>query len=88
MVVADPLARPAAVGRRTIDIAGTPWPVYKLEALALGVAVFLLLVLITGSLQVAVLSGAAAAALRWIAGAVRGTGSQRSHSRHMASSAS
>ncbi len=54
-------------GVRKIDIAGSQWPVYKLEALALGVLTGLVVVLVTGSPQVAVLSAAAVAALRWIA---------------------
>lgn len=54
----------------SIDIAGTAWPVYKLEALGAGVVVLLLLALITGSPQIAVLAGASVAAVRWITGAV------------------
>ena len=50
---------------RTVDIAGTRWPVYKLEALALGLLACLLLLLITGSPQIAVLAAAAVGALRW-----------------------
>lgn len=60
------VARVAAV-----DIAGTAWPVYKLEALFAGVVVALTLALITGSAQAAVLGAAVIAALRWIAGSVR-----------------
>ncbi|MFE6864336.1 hypothetical protein [Nocardia sp. NPDC057668] len=55
----------------TVGIAGSAWPVFKLEALGLGLAVALLLLLITGAAQTAVLAGATVAALRWIAGAVR-----------------
>lgn len=51
----------------TIDIAGTAWPLYKLEALAAGLIVGVLLALLTGSLQIAVLTAAAVAALRWTA---------------------
>ncbi|GAB4587434.1 hypothetical protein [Nocardia sp. IFM 10818] len=54
----------------TVDIAGTAWPVYKLEALAAGLVTALLLALITGSVQTAVLAAATVAALRWIAGAL------------------
>jgi len=47
--------------------------VYKLEALALGLLTCLLLFLITGSPQVAVLAAAAVGALRWtVALVVRG----------------
>ncbi|MBF6174203.1 hypothetical protein [Nocardia blacklockiae] len=73
MAVVDPISRPAAVARRTVDIAGTAWPVYKLEALALALPVLLVLALITGSLQVAVLVAAAVSAARWVVGAVRAT---------------
>ncbi|MGF6881112.1 hypothetical protein ABIA39_000992 [Nocardia sp. GAS34] len=56
--------RPSRVAR-TVDIAGTRWPVYKLEALGLGLLTCVLLVLIVGSPQVAVLAAAAVGALRW-----------------------
>ncbi|WP_431958536.1 hypothetical protein [Nocardia lijiangensis] len=52
----------------TVDIAGTAWPVYKLEALAAGLVAGVLLLLITGAPQVAVLAAAAIAALRWTVG--------------------
>ncbi|MGX1807820.1 hypothetical protein ACWIGI_19040 [Nocardia sp. NPDC055321] len=55
----------------TVDIAGSAWPVFKLEALGLGLVVALLLLLITGTAQTAVLAGATVLALRWIAGAAR-----------------
>ncbi len=55
-----------------MDIAGTAWPVYKLEAVAAGLVTALLLALITGSAQTAVLAAATVAALRWITGALRG----------------
>ncbi|MBB5917912.1 hypothetical protein BJY24_006824 [Nocardia transvalensis] len=71
MAVVDPTSAPAIAPGRTIDIAGTPWPVYKLEALALGAIVCLVLAVVTGSLQVAVLAGASLSALRWAVGAVR-----------------
>jgi len=57
---------PSHVARaRTVDIAGTRWPVYKLEALALALLTCLLLLLIIGSPQVAVLAATAVGALRW-----------------------
>ncbi|NEW41536.1 hypothetical protein GV794_09265 [Nocardia cyriacigeorgica] len=59
-------ARPA-----TIDIAGSAWPVYKLEALVAGVLAGLALALIVGSGQVAVLAAAAVTSLVWIVGLVR-----------------
>ncbi|MFI8565038.1 hypothetical protein ACIGGF_00545 [Rhodococcus sp. NPDC078407] len=56
--------RPAAV-LRSVDVAGIAWPVYKLEALALGSLVFLATLVLAGSLQAAVLTGAAAAVAAW-----------------------
>ncbi|RDI49787.1 hypothetical protein [Nocardia mexicana] len=79
MAVVDPTSRPAIASRQVIDIAGTPWPVYKLEALALAVVTCLILALITGSLQVAVLTAAAAGSLRWIIGAMRTSAPHRSN---------
>ncbi|NMN94917.1 hypothetical protein [Antrihabitans stalactiti] len=55
----------------TVDIAGTAWPVYKLEAIAAGLAVFLVAMLIVGSMQVAVLGASALAAGVWLVGSVR-----------------
>ncbi|WP_067829357.1 hypothetical protein [Nocardia inohanensis] len=55
----------------TVDIAGTPWPVYKLEALAAGLVAALTLALITGSPQIAVLAAATIAAARWLIGFAR-----------------
>ncbi|MGU3434142.1 hypothetical protein ACNHUS_14110 [Actinomycetes bacterium M1A6_2h] len=50
----------------TVDIAGTAWPVYKLEALALGLIAFVVTFAIAVSLQPAVLLGAAVAAVAWL----------------------
>ena len=55
----------------TVDIAGTAWPVYKLEAIAAGLAVFLVAMLIVGSMQVAVVGASALAAGVWLVGSVR-----------------
>ncbi|WP_280413064.1 hypothetical protein [Nocardia asiatica] len=63
MAVVHPPARSA-----TIDIAGSAWPVYKLDALLVGLASCLVLALITGSMQLAVLVAAALAAARWLIG--------------------
>ncbi|MBF6168413.1 hypothetical protein IU486_27215 [Streptomyces gardneri] len=52
----------------TIDIAGSAWPVYKLDALVIGLGTCLVLALITGSLQLAVLIAAALGAARWLIG--------------------
>ena len=65
MAVVHPSTRPAAV-----DIAGTAWPTYKLEAVVLALVTCLVLTLIAGSLQVAVLVAAAIGATRWIIGTV------------------
>ncbi|WP_040795464.1 MAPEG family protein [Nocardia higoensis] len=48
----------------TVDIAGSAWPVYKLEAVVAGLAIALVLGLMTGSAQVAVLAAAAVASVR------------------------
>lgn len=66
MAVVNPTDTERASARATVDIAGTAWPVYKLEALFAGVVVCLMLALITGSVQVAVLGAATVAALRWL----------------------
>ncbi|GGG05728.1 hypothetical protein GCM10007304_19840 [Rhodococcoides trifolii] len=50
----------------TVDIAGTAWPVYKLESLALGLMVFLATFALAASLQPAVLLGAAIAVAAWL----------------------
>ncbi|MBF6226929.1 hypothetical protein [Nocardia abscessus] len=63
MAVVHPPARSA-----TIDIAGSAWPVYKLDALLIGVATCLVLALITGSPQIAVLVAATLGAARWLIG--------------------
>jgi hypothetical protein len=55
----------------TVDIAGTAWPLYKLEALAAGLVVFAVAVLLVGSLQVAVLGAAIISAFVWFAGVAR-----------------
>ncbi|MCP2293523.1 hypothetical protein [Nocardia amikacinitolerans] len=54
----------------SVDIAGTAWPVYKLEALAAGLVAGVLLLLITGSPQIAVLAAAAITVLCWTLGHV------------------
>ena len=48
-----------------IDLAGTEWPLYKLEAVVVGFLVLLALFVITGSGQIAVLSAATAATVIW-----------------------
>jgi Flp pilus assembly protein TadB len=49
----------------TIDIAGTPWPLYKLEALAAGLLVFFAVLVVTGALQPAALAAAGATVVVW-----------------------
>ncbi|MBO0853221.1 MAG: hypothetical protein J2P18_05565 [Nocardia sp.] len=60
--------RPAPPVAHVVPLAGVPWPVYKLESLVLAAMVALVLAVVTGSAQVAVLVAAAAATLRWAAG--------------------
>lgn len=47
-------------------IAGVPWPVYKLVALAVGMLVFVLVGVATLAVESAVVAGAAAAAVTWL----------------------
>ena len=49
----------------TVDIADIAWPVYKVEALALGILVFVGALALTTSLQFAVLICAAATVISW-----------------------
>ena len=82
MTVVSPISRTTHRATRTVTLAGVPWPVYKLEALTLGLAVAAALLLITGSAQFAVLAAAVAAALRWIAGTASATGRHTSPRAH------
>ncbi|MGN7132999.1 hypothetical protein ACTHQY_06960 [Rhodococcoides corynebacterioides] len=50
---------------RTVDLAGTPWPVWKLETLVVGLVLAVAVGSVT-ALHVGVLTGAAAAVLLWI----------------------
>lgn len=59
------VSRRPAPALRTADVAGIAWPVYKLEALALGFLVFAATLVVVGSLQAAVLGGAAVAVVAW-----------------------
>jgi hypothetical protein len=49
-----------------VDVAGVPWPAYKLIALVLGAVVAVLVGLVTLSAGPAVLAGAAAGAASWL----------------------
>ena len=49
-----------------VRIAGVPWPVYKLAALAVGVLVLLVVAASTVSVGPAVVAGAASAAVVWL----------------------
>ena len=57
----------------SFDIAGSPWPTYKIDAVVAGLLTLMVVLLIAQSLQVAVLSAAAVAALTWIVQSVRQT---------------
>nr|WP_314141390.1 hypothetical protein [uncultured Rhodococcus sp.] len=59
------VSRRPAPALRTADVAGIAWPVYKLEALALGFLVFAATVVVAGSLHAAVLAGAAVTVVAW-----------------------
>lgn len=58
--------RPSAAGvGATVDLAGTAWPLYKLEALAVGLLVFLAVLITTQVLQSAVLAAAGVSVVTW-----------------------
>jgi hypothetical protein len=58
--------------RDEVSIAGVPWPVYKLLALAIGFLVLMTVAIATSSAASSVLAGAAAGTLVWLSlGAVR-----------------
>ncbi|MGW6336212.1 hypothetical protein [Nocardia rhamnosiphila] len=69
-MTASPLIAPRAAvrGPAAVDIAGSRWPVYKLEALVFGLLVFLVAAVVLGSVQTGVLVGAAVGVLLWSAG--------------------
>jgi hypothetical protein len=52
--------------RDEVSIAGVPWPVYKLLALAVGFIVLLIVALATASAAPAVLAAAAASTVVWL----------------------
>jgi hypothetical protein len=60
--------------RDEVLIAGVPWPVYKLVALAVGFFVLVIVGIVTTSAAPAVLGGASAGAVAWLVlGAVGST---------------
>lgn len=61
--------------RDEVSIAGVPWPVYKLLALAIGFVVLVIVAIATGSAAPSVLAAAASGTLVWLTlGAVRSSG--------------
>jgi hypothetical protein len=54
-----------------VQIAGVPWPRYKLVALALGLAVFAVVALVAGDPAPAVLLAAATSTVVWLAFGLR-----------------
>ena len=58
----DAVSRPAS----TVSIAGVAWPLYKVVALLVGLVVFVVVGLATGSAGPAFLSGAGLAAVTWL----------------------
>jgi hypothetical protein len=50
-----------------VQIAGVPWPLYKLIALAVGLVVLVVVGLATGSMGSAVVAASAAGAVVWLA---------------------
>lgn len=61
-VLETSMRRPRTDG---VDLAGTIWPLYKLEAVAAGFLTFAVVLLVTGAAQPAVLGAAAIATLTW-----------------------
>ena len=60
--------------RDEVSIAGVPWPVYKLLALAIGLLVAVIVAVATASAAPSVLAAAAAGTVVWLVlGAVRST---------------
>jgi hypothetical protein len=53
--------------RDEVSIAGVPWPVYKLLALAIGLVVLVIVAVVTGSAAPSVLAAAAAGTVVWLA---------------------
>jgi hypothetical protein len=54
-----------------VQIAGVPWPRYKLVALVLGLIVFAVVGVVTASVGPAVLMGAGTATVVWLAFGIR-----------------
>ena len=54
-----------------VRIAGVPWPVYKLAALAVGMAVLVIVGVVTANPAPAVLAAAGAAVVVWLALSIR-----------------
>jgi hypothetical protein len=52
--------------RDEVSIAGVPWPVYKLLALAIGLVVLVIVAVATGSAAPSVLAAAAAGTVVWL----------------------
>jgi hypothetical protein len=52
--------------RDEVSIAGVPWPVYKLLALAIGLLVLLIVAVATSSAAPSVLAAAAAGTVVWL----------------------
>ncbi|QBJ94832.1 hypothetical protein ERC79_01765 [Rhodococcus sp. ABRD24] len=57
--------RTAGSHAATVDIAGTAWPLHKLEAVAAWLGTFLLVLTVTQVLQIAVLTAAVVAVVVW-----------------------
>jgi hypothetical protein len=53
--------------RDEVSIAGVPWPVYKLLALAIGLIVLVIVAVATSSAAPSVLAAAAAGTMVWLA---------------------
>ncbi|MFF0817068.1 hypothetical protein ACFYVR_18195 [Rhodococcus sp. NPDC003318] len=58
-------SRPSRGRGAVIDIAGTAWPLYKLEAVVAALFVFLTVLIVTQAMQPAVLVAAGVAVVVW-----------------------
>jgi hypothetical protein len=54
-----------------VQIAGVPWPVYKVAALVVGLVVAVLVGVVTSAASAAVLAGAGIATIVWLLGSIQ-----------------
>lgn len=69
-------SRPSRTRGAAIDIAGTAWPMYKIEALVAALLVFLTVLVVTQAMQSAVLVAAGVAVVVWWMRRIRWSGTR------------